>query len=84
MKTVTTREAQHHFAKIISHIQDGEEVIVTKRGKKVARILPPKPENGPEAKVNWTASVQEIENANRDRKPFLGSLSDELRNEERY
>ena len=84
MKTVTTREAQHHFAKIISHIADGEEVIVTRRGKKVARILPPRPENGHETKVDWTSSVQEIEKAGQDLQSFPDSIAAKLRNEDRY
>ena len=38
MKTATTREVQHHFSNILDWVAEGEEVIVTRRGKRVARV----------------------------------------------
>lgn len=40
MKTVTTREAQHHLARVMQVVEAGEEVIITRRGKKVAKLIP--------------------------------------------
>ena len=40
VKTVTTREVQHHFAKVLKSVQAGEEVKVTRRGKTVAMLVP--------------------------------------------
>lgn len=34
------REAQHHLAKLISEVEAGEEIILTKRGVKTAKIVP--------------------------------------------
>lgn len=84
MKTVTTREAQHHFTKLISYLADGEEVTVTRRGKKVARILPPKPDSDSAVKVDWTSSVEKIQQTTSEIPAFEGSLAEELRGEERY
>ncbi|NJR43551.1 MAG: type II toxin-antitoxin system prevent-host-death family antitoxin [Akkermansiaceae bacterium] len=38
VKTVTTREAQHHFSKVMEMVEAGEEIIITRRGKKVAQL----------------------------------------------
>ncbi len=38
MKKVTTREAQHHLSKVLEMVEAGEDVVITRRGKAVARI----------------------------------------------
>ncbi len=40
MKTATIREAQHHLSKLMLDVERGEEIILTRRGKQVARISP--------------------------------------------
>lgn len=40
MKTVTTREVQHHFARVLASVEAGEELVVTRRGKEVAKLSP--------------------------------------------
>ena len=44
MKQVTAREANQHFAQVLSSVEAGERVVVTKRGKPVAVISPYRPE----------------------------------------
>jgi len=39
-KSVGTFEAKTHFTKIISKVMVGEEVIISRRGKNVAKIIP--------------------------------------------
>ena len=39
MKTVSAREANHRFSKILAVAEDGEEVVITKRGKPVAKLV---------------------------------------------
>ncbi|MBS3935541.1 MAG: type II toxin-antitoxin system prevent-host-death family antitoxin [Sulfuritalea sp.] len=41
MKTSTVVEAKAHFSALLSAVADGEEIVVTRRGQAVARILPP-------------------------------------------
>lgn len=41
MKTATVREVQHDLKKVLSWVEDGEEVRVTRRAKVIARLLPP-------------------------------------------
>lgn len=48
MKTVTARQANHAFSELLSRVERGEEVLITKRGKPIAllsRYRPP-PDTG--------------------------------------
>jgi len=40
MKTVSAAEANRHFSSLLRDISQGEEVVVTSRGKPVATIRP--------------------------------------------
>ena len=40
MSTVTAREANQHFSKILDAASRGEEVTITRRGKPVAKLVP--------------------------------------------
>ena len=40
MRHMTAREANQHFAKVLSAVEQGEEVVISKRGKPVAVISP--------------------------------------------
>lgn len=40
MKTVSAREANQSFSRLLQEAEAGEEVVVTRRGKPVARIVP--------------------------------------------
>jgi len=44
MKTVGSRELKNRLGRYLGLVRKGETVIVTDRGKPVARILPPEPE----------------------------------------
>jgi antitoxin (DNA-binding transcriptional repressor) of toxin-antitoxin stability system len=41
MKTATVRQVRHDFGNVISWVQDGESVAVSKRGEVIAIITPP-------------------------------------------
>jgi antitoxin (DNA-binding transcriptional repressor) of toxin-antitoxin stability system len=36
MKTVSARQANHEFSELLSRVERGEEVLITKRGKPIA------------------------------------------------
>ncbi len=40
MKTVSARDANQQFSKLLAEVADGAEVIITRRGKPVARLVP--------------------------------------------
>jgi len=41
MKTSTVVEAKAHFSALLSSVAEGEEIVITRRGRPVARIVPP-------------------------------------------
>jgi len=43
MRHVTAREANQHFSKVLSAVEGGEEVVISKRGKPVAVMSPYQP-----------------------------------------
>jgi prevent-host-death family protein len=40
MATVNVHDAKTHFSRLITRVQSGEEIIIAKAGKPVARIVP--------------------------------------------
>ena len=40
MKSVTALYAKIHFASVLDRVAAGEEIVITRRGKPVARIVP--------------------------------------------
>ena len=43
MKTATVREVQHNLSEVLSCVAQGQEVAVLRRGKMVAKLVPPDP-----------------------------------------
>jgi prevent-host-death family protein len=39
MKTVSARDANQHFSKLLADVEAGEEVVITRRGRRVARLV---------------------------------------------
>lgn len=44
MHTLTVRDLRYDFAKVEAWLADGQEIEITKHGKPVARLSPPRPE----------------------------------------
>ena len=41
MRKAGLREARHHLAALIDEVKKGHEVVITDRGRTVARLVPP-------------------------------------------
>jgi prevent-host-death family protein len=41
MQTTTVEDVQAHLPELLEHLSTGEEVVITREGKPVARLLPP-------------------------------------------
>ena len=54
MRTATVRDLRNHYTSLLSWVSAGEEIIITQRGKPVARLIPEKPAEP--KKVNWADS----------------------------
>jgi prevent-host-death family protein len=55
MKTTTVRELRNNYSKVLKWVAKGEEVEVTRRGKIVARVVPPPSVKA--AQVDWSQSA---------------------------
>jgi len=40
MRTVSLKEANQQFSKLVQEVEQGESVVITRRGKPVARLSP--------------------------------------------
>lgn len=59
MKTATVREAQHHLAKLLTEVEAGAEIMLTRRGVEVAKLVPKDASvSSPEIKVDWDAFLE--------------------------
>ena len=57
MIQVGTVEARTHFNRLLQRVATGERILITKRGKPVAVLAPPEPEEGQDAAMvgrEWT------------------------------
>lgn len=55
MKIATVRDLRNHYTKLLSWIAAGEEIVITQRGKSIAR-LSPEPQ-ATASKVDWKQSA---------------------------
>ncbi len=55
MKTTTVRELRNNYSKVLQWVAKGEEVEVTRRGKVVAKVIPPA--SAKVTKVDWEQSA---------------------------
>ncbi len=54
MKTATVRDLRNHYTSLLSWIGAGEEIVITQRGKAIARLIPE--QNQPPLRVDWSQS----------------------------
>jgi prevent-host-death family protein len=54
MKTATVRELRNRYTSLLKWISAGEEIVITQRGKAIARLIPEREES--HQKVDWTQS----------------------------
>jgi prevent-host-death family protein len=76
-ETITARDANHHFSRLLSEIEVGAEYVVTRNGKPVARIVPERANDGQrtwtlEQRAAWADMMAIIATAqpSDDRTPF--------------
>ena len=60
MATVNIHDAKTHFSKLIRRVAAGEEVVIARAGKPVARLVPADPPRSPRelgayaGRISWT------------------------------
>jgi prevent-host-death family protein len=55
MKTASVRDLRNHYTGLLRWIAAGEEIVITRRGKPLARLIPEKPA---QKKVDWSTSPE--------------------------
>lgn len=83
MKTLTVREVQHGLARVLDEVARGHEIVVTRRGRLVAHIVPATPTKRT-GRVRWpdaTARMKAIFPDGPPRGPGASELIDEARGE---
>jgi len=75
---VSISEARGKFHSILARVEKGEEIIILRHGKEVARIVPPKTESKP------FPSLKDFRASIRVSGEPLSSTVVTMRNEERY
>lgn len=55
MRSATVRELRNNYSQVLKWVAKGEEVAVTRRGKVVAKVVPPNPTLPRE--VDWSQSA---------------------------
>ncbi|MEI7818162.1 MAG: type II toxin-antitoxin system prevent-host-death family antitoxin [Desulfuromonadales bacterium] len=61
MKTATVRQVRHDFGEVLSWIMEGEEVIITKHSRSVARMLPIVTKEGSHVKMpDFSARMEKV------------------------
>jgi prevent-host-death family protein len=65
MKTATVRTLRNDYAELLRRVETGEEIAISRRGKIVARLMPP---SAGAAKIDWSASAARA--LPRDAKPM--------------
>ena len=54
MKKATVRELRNQYRSVLGWVEAGEEVMISKRGKIIARLVPERPKSH---QVNWIQSA---------------------------
>jgi prevent-host-death family protein len=67
MKTASVRDLRNRYTSLLKWIGAGEEIVITQRGKAVARLIPEKTETAKRA--DWSKS--EAVKRNRTKEPVL-------------
>jgi len=52
MRQVNVHEAKTHLSKLLAEVEDGEEIVIARAGKPVARLVGPEPARQPR-KPGW-------------------------------
>ena len=77
MMEVNVKEARGNFSSLLDRVERGEEIIIKRRGKKIARLISPENDKFLPSLQNFRASIKLTGD------PLSKTVID-LRNEERF
>jgi antitoxin (DNA-binding transcriptional repressor) of toxin-antitoxin stability system len=56
VKTATVRDLRNHYKALLTWIEAGEEILITRKGQSLARLIPEK-KSPQHKKLDWTQSA---------------------------
>jgi len=75
---MTAREANQRFARLLSSVEDGEQVVITKRGRPVAVVSPYRPDLSEERKAAIERMIASMDEPVELGAPFRTFTRDEM------
>lgn len=58
MRTVGIFEAKSQLSSLIQKVENGEEILLTRHGKTVARLVPPEPRENASVIADWVRDLR--------------------------
>lgn len=83
MRTLTLAETKAHLSAVVDQVQAGEEVVITRRGRRVARIVPERTLDADEAKA-VLKELRDFVRAQPEQRRAASALMREIREAARY
>jgi prevent-host-death family protein len=78
MRHMSAREANQRFARLLSSVEDGEQVVITKRGRPVAVVSPYRPDLSEERKAAIERMIASMDEPVELGAPFRTFTRDEM------
>jgi prevent-host-death family protein len=78
MRHMSAREANQRFARLLSSVEDGEQVVITKRGRPVAIVSPYRPDLSEERKAAIERMIASMDEPVELGAPFRTFTRDEM------
>lgn len=60
MAEIGAFEAKTHFSKLLERVERGEEIVITRRGRRVARLIPDRPSHDADAVRRTIAEMRTL------------------------
>lgn len=83
MRTLTLAETKAHLSAVVDQVQAGEEVVITRRGRRVARIVPERNLDADEARA-LLEELRDFVRAQPEQRTPASVLVGEIRQGARY
>lgn len=83
MQTLTLAETKSHLSAVVDQVEAGAEIVITRRGRPVARIVPESSIDEAEARA-WVDELSGFVLAQSEQARSASQLVRELRDEARY
>jgi len=77
MVTATIREVQHNLAAFIRRVENGQEVVIRRRNRVVARLVPSEPAAEERKRIDWS-DLREWQRMTYGDKPLPGKPVSEI------